>query len=120
MEGYQKLLAWQTAYQLTKEVYILTRHFPMEERFGITPQMRRSAISIPSNLAEGYRRNSRKEWKHFLSIAYGSASELETQLSIAKDVALAPMENFYVAEELLARTLRLINGLTKKIRQENI
>ena len=79
---YSDLIVWQKAMELTDEVYALTRLLPREEMFALADQMRRAAISVPSNIAEGHGRQSEKEFKQFLSIAQGSVFELETQLHI--------------------------------------
>lgn len=84
MRPHYRLDAWKNAMDLVDEIYKLTRHFPSEEKFGLTAQMRRSAISIPSNLAEGAARKGSAEFANFINIAIGSLSELETQLIIAK------------------------------------
>ena len=78
MPGYEDLLVWRKAFALAKEIYLLTGSLPTSERFGLTSQMRRAAVSIPSNIAEGYRRAHRLERRQFALIAFGSASELET------------------------------------------
>ena len=83
-QGYKDLIVWQKGMELTTLVYALVCEYPKEEMFGLTSQIKRSAVSIPSNIAEGYGRNTTKDYKHFLSIAYGSALELETQLIIGK------------------------------------
>ena len=84
MRGYRDLETWQRAMELVKAVYVATRHFPKDETYGLTSQLRRAAVSIPSNIAEGRGRNSRKELHHFLGQARGSLAEVETQLEIAK------------------------------------
>ena len=84
--SFKDLVVWQKAYQLTKEVYLLTKSFPDEERYGLTQQMRRAAVSISSNIAEGYGRQSGKEYKQFLSVAFGSLCELETQHLLSIDL----------------------------------
>lgn len=80
------LQAWQLAIQMVKDVYALTANFPPSETYGLAQQMRRSAVSVPSNIAEGAARNSTKEFLHFLGIARGSLSELETQIVIAREI----------------------------------
>lgn len=82
MNGYQDLLVWQKSMQLVKEVYALVKLLPKEETYALSDQMRRAAVSIPSNIAEGYSRNSDKELMQFLYIARGSKAELETQIKI--------------------------------------
>jgi four helix bundle protein len=84
LESYKELIAYQKSYQLTLQVYEITKKFPKEEIYGIISQMRRCAVSIPCNIAEGYRRGHRKEYIQFLYVAYGSCSELETLLSLSK------------------------------------
>ena len=80
VQNYKDLIAWQKSMQLAKEVYVLTKNLPKDELFSLTNQLRRAAVSIFSNIAEGNGRLSRKEYLHFLSIARGSKSEVETQL----------------------------------------
>ena len=118
MESYKELNAYQKGYQLTLQVYEVTKKFPKEEIYGIISQMRRSAISIPSNIAEGYRRNHRKEYIQFLYVAYGSCSELETLLSLSKDLGFLDQESFdkiYFLQEETSKLIRsLINSLSRK------
>jgi len=80
------LRIWQIGIEVVKDIYILTKKFPKEELYGLTSQMRRSAVSIPSNIAEGFRRYHNKEYKQFLYIALGSCAELETQIIIANEL----------------------------------
>jgi four helix bundle protein len=82
--GYNDLIVWQKGMDLVDALYDVTASFPENERFNLTSQMRRSAVSIPSNIAEGSKRRSNKEFRQFLHIAYGSGAELETQIKIAK------------------------------------
>ena len=106
------LVAWKEAMALVTAVYRLTRAFPKEEVYGLTAQMRRAAVSIPSNLAEGAARSGQKEFAHFLSIARGSLSELETQLLISTD--LGYMEREHPMFSSVDKVSRLITGLHKK------
>ena len=92
MHKYQDLKLWQKGIDLVVELYKATGEFPKEEKYGLTSQMRRSAISIPSNIAEGAGRNSDKEFCHFLSVANGSSYELETQVIVANRLELLPKE----------------------------
>ena len=85
-KSFKDLIVWQKAYQLVREAYKITKDFPKEETYGLSQQLRRCAVSIPSNIAEGYGRQHAKEYKHFLSMAYGSLCELETQYSLAVDL----------------------------------
>jgi four helix bundle protein len=98
---------------LVRAVYEITREFPAEETYGLASQLRRAAVSVPSNLAEGAGRDGRKEFLRFLSIARGSLSELETQLLIAVDLGYLPRE--HDAFLLLERVSRLITGLHRKL-----
>lgn len=86
MHNYNELLVWKKARLLVKEVYLLTNDFPTEEKFGLISQMRRAAVSIPSNIAEGSGRSSDKDFANFLSIALGSSFELETQIWLSMDL----------------------------------
>ncbi|MFA5129303.1 MAG: four helix bundle protein [Patescibacteria group bacterium] len=115
IQSHKDLQAWQYGYQLAKEVYILTKSFPSDERFGIISQLRRAAISVPSNIAEGYHRGSRNEYKQFCRIAYGSASEVETQLALAKDLGMAPNDAFQNVESTVLSTLKLLNSLCRSL-----
>lgn len=85
---FKKLLIWQKSMQLTKEIYALTQDFPMSEKYGLTSQMCRAAVSVPSNIAEGSQRSGNKEFHHFISIAKGSLAELETQVLLADAIIL--------------------------------
>ncbi|MCK0109295.1 four helix bundle protein [Flavobacteriaceae bacterium S0825] len=92
MHKVEDLKIWRKSIELTKAVYILVTDLPSDEKFGLTSQIKRSAISIPSNIAEGAGRNSQKEFKHFLSIANGSAYELQTQLILLIELNLIAKE----------------------------
>jgi four helix bundle protein len=116
LKSYKELIVWQKAVQLVKEVFILTDKFPKSEIYGIISQMRRAAVAIPSNIAEGYGRRSAKEYAQFYAIAYGSALELETQLIISKDLKLTIIHHFLVAEELLEEILKMLNSMLGKMR----
>lgn len=83
MSNHKELLVWQSAMELVEKIYTLTRDFPKEERFGLIAQMRRASVSIPSNIAEGAGRNSKRYFSNFLNFARGSTCELETQILIA-------------------------------------
>ena len=98
---------------LVRQVYEVTRHFPQEEIYELTAQVRRSAVSVPSNIAEGAARSSNKEFANFLSIARGSLSELETQLLIAVDLGFFDRDNKVF--DKMERASRLITDLHKKL-----
>src|SRR5260221_1364943 len=87
ISSYKELIVWQKAINLVKEIYLVSEKFPRTELYGLTSQIRRAAVSVPSNIAEGYGRKSIKEYSQFYSIAYGSLLEVETQIIIAKELA---------------------------------
>lgn len=97
---------------------MITEKFPKSELYGLTNQMRRYAISIPSNIAEGYARKSSREYAQFYSIAFGSARELETQLIIAKELQFLDETDFSPANHLLNEVLRMLNTMTKRLRMK--
>lgn len=113
--SYRDLIAWQRALNLSVEVYKVTGAFPREEIYGLISQMRRAAVSIPSNIAEGYGRNSRTEYRHFLGIARGSVLELLTQLAIAKRLGLAKPEPLEKVELLAEEVGKIIWAIRKKL-----
>ena len=117
MRPHEKLQTWIESVDLVLNIYKATERFPKEEKFGLTSQIRRAAVSIPTNIAEGAARNSSKEFAHFVSIAQGSASELETELIIAYRLG-------YLSETLFSKLLadleqigRMITGLTRRLRR---
>ena len=117
MFGFEKLEVWQKAIELSDSVYALSRSFPNEERFGLTSQMRRSSVSIASNIAEGSGRGSNPDFARFVEIAYGSLMELITQLKIASRQGFLPKpayDEVYLQSETIARMLSgLRTSLTK-------
>ena len=112
------LEAWKLSRKLATDIYKLTKNFPKEEMFGLTAQIRRCSVSIASNIAEGAARTGPKEFAQFLSIARGSASELETQLLIAAD--LGYIKESDPAFALVNRVSRLLTGLHKTIRARKL
>ena len=111
IKSYKDLTVWQKSIELVTLIYKLTKLFPKEEIYGITNQMRRAAVSIPSNIAEGSSRKHRQEYLQFVRIAFGSGAELETQITISKKLGLAPPEEFRKSEELLFEVMKMMNGL---------
>ena len=109
---HEQLEAWKLSMQLAKAVYALTTGFPVEERYGLSQQMRRASVSVPSNLAEGAARSGAKERAHFISIARGSQSELDTQLQLAAMLGWLP--ETHEIFELYDRVGRLLTGLHRK------
>lgn len=115
MRPHQKLEAWKKAIELVTDVYRASERFPKEERFGLTSQIRRAAVSIPANIAEGAGRRSQKEFLHFLSNSQGSASELETELIIANNLRYLDEDSFSTLNGKLERIGRLITGLGRHL-----
>jgi four helix bundle protein len=112
--GYKKLIAWQKSMDLVIEIYKLVEFLPKEERFNLGSQISRSAISIPSNIAEGYRRFSKKSFKNFLIISFGSGAELETQIEIIKRLKIVEKYNFNKIDSLLDEVMKILNVLISK------
>ena len=118
VQNYKDLIAWQKSMQLAKEVYLLTKKLPKEELFGLTNQLRRAVVSIFSNIAEGNGRLSRKEYLHFLSIARGSKSEVETQLLFCVELGYLQESDIETALGLCTEVSKLLNRLISKIKEQ--
>ena len=118
MKSHKDLDVWRLGVDLACNVYKVTRSFPKEEQYGLANQMRRSATSIASNIAEGAARRSSKEFVHFLHVALGSASELDTQLEIAVRVNLADATTLQVLQESAGRINQMLRGLAKSVRKD--
>lgn len=119
IESYRDLLVWQKAMDLVVEIYRLTKAFPPDERFGLTIQIRRVAVSIPSNIAEGHGRLHRADFLRFLSIARGSLTELETQLQIATRLGYLDARQTEQSWDLVRHVGRALNGLIRSLNSEN-
>ena len=119
MKDFRELIAWQKSMQLVKEIYTLTELLPKEEIFGLASQLRRAAVSIPSNIAEGFGRHSYKEYIHFLYIARGSKYEVETQIEIGIMQGFFSREQTAQAFELSDVTGRLLNALIAKLQHSS-
>ena len=115
MHDYKKLDVWSKAMELASQIYQLTESFPDTEKFGLISQMRRSGVSIPSNIAEGAGRNSNKEFNNFLSIALGSAFELETQLLLSAKLGLVNTKDIDNILLELESVSKMIHSLKKRI-----
>ncbi|MEW6506923.1 MAG: four helix bundle protein [Bacteroidota bacterium] len=113
MNNHKDLEVWKKSIEFVKDIYEKTGSFPKEELFGITNQIRRSAVSIPSNIAEGAARNYKGEFKQFLYIALGSLSELETQLIISREINYLHLDEFNLLNEKLETIRKLLIGLIK-------
>lgn len=116
LKSYKELIVWKKSMKLVKEVFLITGTFPKSEMYGLSSQMRKCAISIPSNIAEGSGRKSIKEYAHFYSIAFGSALELETQAIIARELGFANGNSFSTMDVLLDEVLRMLNVMTSKMK----
>ncbi len=115
--SYKDLIVWQKGISLVKEIFLLTNNFPNSEIYGITSQMRRASVSIPSNIAEAYGRRSLPGTSQFYSFAYGSALELETQIIISKELKFSSEKSFIQAEALLLEILKMLNALTGRFKE---
>jgi len=112
---FKDLVVWQEAMKLVEMVYQQTRNFPKEEIYGLTIQMRKAAVSIPANIAEGYGRRSRKEYLHFLSVANGSEAELETHILIAERLCFLTKEQTEQVQAQLQSVGKLLSALRKSL-----
>ncbi len=115
IHSYKDLIVWQKAIKLVFEIYSVTEYFPKEEIYGLTSQMRRAAVSIPSNIAEGRVRGSRKEYRQFLLTAYGSGAELETQVILSKQLPKTKELNYIVVDALLDEVMKMLNAMINKL-----
>jgi len=115
MHNFKELKVWQAAIEISKGVFAASRLFPSEEKFTLTSQMMRCAISIPSNIAEGCGRKSNKEFSQYLNISLGSAFELETQLILAKEFNYLTETNFNTLQLQIIEVQRMIGGLQRSL-----
>ena len=115
MNTHKDLVVWQRAMSLVSDVYKATKTFPREETFGLTSQMRRAAISIPSTIAEGFGRLHLRERENFLSISLGSACELETQLILSKDLGYISLDEVEQLMIDIQSIIKMLTGLIKSL-----
>ena len=115
LKNYKDLNVWKKSYELCLKVYSVTAKFPTEERYGLTSQIRRSAVSIPSNIAEGYGRKTTADYIRMLYIAYGSVCELETQILLAGDLDFIEKGPLAVLKEDIAEIERMLKALIKSL-----
>ena len=118
MRTYKDLMIWQKAMSFVTEIYTTTKTFPRDEHWGLVSQIRRSSVSIPCNIAEGYGRNSTKDYTRFLRITMGSIYEIQTQLEISKNLEYLHNNTFENLYELSREIERMLSSLIKKIREE--
>lgn len=116
IHSFKDLRAWQEGHALVLEVYRISRMFPKEELFGLTSQLRRAAVSVTSNIAEGFNRSSNKEKVQFYSMAIGSLAEVQNQLEIAQDIGYVDTTTFSAASARALTVHKLLNGLIKSTR----
>ena len=116
MNNFKELKVWKKSIDLVKLIYEITQQFPKEETYGLTNQVRRCAVSIPSNIAEGAGRKGNKEFEQFLHISLGSSFELETQLIIANKLSYIKPENLFIIENQLHEIQKMIRGLQKSLK----
>ena len=116
ISSFRELRVWQLGMDLTERVYLLTNSFPKSEVYGLTSQIRRSAVSVPSNLAEGHGRASTKEFLQFIAIAFGSLCELETQILLSHRLKYIETSDLETTLSLLTETSKTIRGLQKALK----
>lgn len=114
-EGFRDLIVWRKAYSFALAVYKTTMVFPSEEKFGLTSQIRRAAVSVSANIAEGYERQHRKEYIQFLTIAKGSLGEVETYLMFAKDLKYIDEKEYDKLEGMRQEVGKLLRGLIRSL-----
>ncbi len=117
IRSHRDLIAWQVARELAREICVATRAWPKEELYALSAQIRRAAVSVPSNIAEGNGRESTQEYLRFLSIAYGSLMEVDTQVAIAQDLGYLNETQLKVFERLIERVGQLLNALKRSLKQ---
>ena len=116
VNSYKDLIVWQKSMNLVVEIYKLTENFPRSEIYGLVSQMRRCAVSIPSNIAEGRGRGSKKDYRHFLIIAYSSGAELETQIEITKRLQFNKNVDLIKIDGLLNEVMRMLNKMLSTLK----
>jgi four helix bundle protein len=120
LKSYKELKVWQKAYNLCIEIYKITRAFPKEELYGLTSQIRRAAVSVPSNIAEGYGRKTTPDYLRSLYIAYGSSCELETQILLSGDLGLMKVEALNKLQADLGEVERMLKALIKAVENKHL
>lgn len=115
IKSYKDLIVWQKAMDLVVMIYKITESFPNEEKFGLTIQVRRCSVSIPSNIAEGQGRGTRKDYAQFLRVALGSANELQTQIEIAKRLNFLKVADYNIIESLIIEIIKILKAIIGKL-----
>lgn len=119
MEDYRDLIVWQKGMELVKTVYALTKQLPKEETFALSSQLRRAVVSVPSNIAEGYGRNSKQDYLRFLNIARGSKNEVETQLHICQMLDYLKPNDIAEALAVCTEVGKMLNALINSVQMEH-
>ena len=117
IRSHRDLQIWQRSMDLAQQIYAASTRFPDSEKFGLTSQIRRASVSVPSNIAEGYYRNSAKDYAHFLSMARGSLMEVETQLDLACRFSYLALERFESLAQEIGEIDRMVSALQSKLRK---
>jgi len=120
LKNYKELKVWQKAYELCLEIYRITAKFPKEERYGLTSQIRRSVVSIPSNIAEGYGRKTTLDYIRMLYISYGSVCELETQILLAGDLDFIEKGEKGTLKKSISEIERMLKALIKSLEKKTL
>lgn len=120
IHSYKDLMVWQRGIELVTATYDLTQSFPKEEAFGLTSQIRRAVVSIPTNIAEGRFRSTRKDFHQFLRIAYASGAELETELLIAENLKYTDKNKLEKVRGLLLEVMKMLNAIINKLRADKL
>jgi len=120
LKNYKDLKVWQKSYQLCLNIYKITKGFPKEERYGLTSQIRRAAVSVPSNIAEGYGRKTTPEYIRYLYIAYGSICELETQILLTGDLNYIKAEQLKKIQKDITEVERMLKALIKSLENKHL
>jgi len=118
LKNYKELKVWQRSYQLCLEIYKIPKRFPNGERYGLTSQIRRAAVSIPSNIAEGYGRKTTPEYIRFLYIAYGSNCEMKTQILLSGDLGYIETGKLEILQEGIGEVERMLKALIKSLERK--
>jgi four helix bundle protein len=116
IHSHRDLTVWQLGMEIAENIYEMTRHFPKDELYGLTSQLRRAAVSVPANIAEGNARSSTKEYLHFLSVAVGSLAEVETLLELARRLSYVEIATLHKLEEMIGEQRRMLRGLQRSLR----
>ncbi len=120
LKSYKELKVWQRSYQLCLEIYKITKGFPDEEKYGLTSQLRRAAVSVPSNVSEGYGRKTTPEYIQFLYIAYGSICEIETQILLSGDLGYISNGRLEMLKEGIREVERMLKASIRSLENKHL